>query len=228
MSCTLIFLHGGPGFRDYLRPYFTQLEKRFECVFYDQVRGTAVTMQDMVSELHSVVQKASNKVVLVGHSWGGVLATQYASIHEDKLTGLVLMSTGLKASQWRDEFRAELRNLGLEDAPPEKIFLTLPELDIGRPLLDATWESFSEETFDHLFSTYLSNYDLTENFRKLQIPVLNIFGERDVRFPLRVTTSFKQIKKDIIELELPNTGHFPFLLPENRTQISKLIEETFG
>ncbi len=224
---TLIFLHGGPGFKDYLKPYFTQLEKSFTCIFYDQIRGPEVTIQDQINELQSIVKKSSKKVVLVGHSWGGVLATQYASTYEDHLAGLVLISTGLKASQWRDEFRAELSQLGLEDASLEEIFLTPAELELGKPLLEATGESFSEETFDHLFSTYLSNYDLTEDFQKLQLPVLNIYGDKDVRFPLRVTKSFQKLKKDVIELELPNAGHFPFLLIENRKKIADLIEKNF-
>lgn len=228
MAPTFIFLHGGPGFKDYLRPYFTQLEKRFECIFYDQIRGSKVTIQDQVNELHSHVLKAAKKVVLIGHSWGGVLATKYASVHEDKLAGLVLMSTGLNALQWREEFRTELKNLGLEDASPEEIFLTPAELDLGKPVLKTTTESFSEETFDNIFSTYLSNYDLTKAFQDLQIPVLNIFGEKDVRFPLRVSKSFQKMKKDVIELELPNTGHFPFLLIENRKKIAALIEKNFA
>jgi len=227
MASTLIFLHGGPGFKDYLKPYFTQLEKRFKCIFYDQIRGPKVTIQDQINELHSLVLNSPNKAVLIGHSWGGVLATKYASAYEDQLAGLVLMSTGLNASHWRDEFRAELKNLGLVDASLEEIFLTPIELEFGKPVLDATGESFSEETFDHIFSTYLSNYDLTKDFQNLQIPVLNIFGEKDVRFPLRVTRSFQKLKKDVIELELPNTGHFPFLLIENRKKIAELIEENF-
>ncbi len=228
MTSTLIFLHGGPGFKDYLKPYFTQLEKKFNCIFYDQIRGPKVTIDAQIGELHSLVLKSSQQVILIGHSWGGVLATKYASEHEDKLAGLVLMSTRLNASQWRDEFRAELKNLGLEDASPEEIFLTPAELEVGKPVLDATGESFSEETFDNIFSTYLSNYDLTKEFQNLQIPVLNIFGEKDVRFPKRVAKSLQNLKRDVTELELANTGHFPFLLIENREKIAELIEKKFG
>jgi pimeloyl-ACP methyl ester carboxylesterase len=228
MKSTLIFLHGGPGFSDYLKPYFTELETKFDCIFYDQVRGPLVTLREQMSELHSLVLKSRNKVVLIGHSWGGVLATNYASTYEEKLAGLVLMSTGLNALQWRDEFRAELKNLGLENASPEEIFLAPAEREIGKLLLVSVEQTFSEETFDHIFSTYLNTYDLTKNLQRLQIPVLNIFGANDVRFPLRVARSFRKIKKDVIELELPNTGHFPFLLIENRKKISKLIIENFA
>lgn len=227
MKPVLIFLHGGPGFRDYLRPYFTELEKKFNCIFYDQSRGPKITIQDQLNELHALVQKTATKVVLIGHSWGGVLATAYASIHQDRLAGLVLMSTGLKASHWRDEFRAELRSHGLEDAPPEKIFLTPLEYELGKSLLEGIEESFSEETFDHLYSTYLKNYDLTDSFKKLRIPIINIFGKNDIRFPLRVTKFLRQLKTDITEIELPNTGHFPFLLADNRKEIAELIEKYF-
>lgn len=228
MKSTLIFLHGGPGFRDYLRPYFAQLEKSFECIFYDQIRGPSITIHDQENELDSLVQKSASQVVLVGHSWGGVLATHYAATHEDKLAGLVLISTGLSAKQWRDDFRAELVNLGLADSPLEEIFLTPDERELGKTLLEATGESFSEETFDSLFTTYLSNYDLTESFRSLRLPILNIFGEKDVRFPLRVAKSFQKLNGEVVELELPNAGHFPFLLAENRQKIIEHIEKYFG
>lgn len=228
MTSTLIFLHGGPGFNDYLKPYFIELEKKFRCIFYDQMRGPEITMRDLVNELHALVLSCSGKVVLIGHSWGGVLAIEYATTHEEKLAGLILMSTGLNSSQWRDDFRVELKSLGLEEASPEEIFFTFHESEHGKPFLNSMAESFSEETFDNVFSTYLSSYDLTKAFQNLKIPILNIFGEKDVRFPLRVTRAFKTINPEVSELELPDTGHFPFLLSENREKIVDLIEKNFA
>lgn len=52
------------------------------------------------------------------------------------------MNTGLKASQWKDEFRNELKKHDLENATPEEIFLTPSEYELGKPLLDLTWKSF--------------------------------------------------------------------------------------
>lgn len=42
MKTNLIFLHGGPGFKDYLKDYFVELSNDFECIFYDQSRGNTV------------------------------------------------------------------------------------------------------------------------------------------------------------------------------------------
>ena len=228
MSLTFIFLHGGPGFKDYLEPYFNSLEKKFTCVFYDQVRGSKVQIKDQVDQLNDFVQESASRVVLVGHSWGGVLATQYASLYSEKLAGLVLISTGLNTTQWKDEFRAELKSLDLEDAPPENIFLTSKELELGKPLLDSTWEGFSEETFDSLDASFLGDYDLTNVLAKLHIPILNVYGQKDIRFPTRVAKSFRKYNRNLTDLEISDAGHFPFLLKENRDKIIKLIETTFA
>ncbi len=227
MSPTLIFLHGGPGFRDYLKPYFSSLDEYFRCVFFDQVRGDSIKIEDQLTQLDQIIKSENNQVVLIGHSWGGVLATAFASHCPEKLAGLVLISTGLKASHWKDEFRNELKNLNLEDATPEQIFLTSEELETGRALLDSAWIEFSVETFDSLNSTYLQDYDLTGTLSNLTIPILNIFGQNDVRFPKRVTKSFSKNNSRVIDLEILGAGHFPFLLESNRKKITENIHRLF-
>lgn len=227
MKPVFIFLHGGPGFRDYLRPYFETLESDFRCVFYDQLRGAEVTMDPLLAQLDAIVESQQNKVVLIGHSWGGVLATQYALTHQEKLAGLVLMSTGLNITQWRDEFHAELAARNLEGAAPEKIYLVEDELQLGNTLLASTWEIFSEETFDQLFETYVKDYDLTQEIAKIQVPILNIFGDGDVRFPPRVSRTFRSFNQRIEDFEMKNAGHFPFLLEENRQKIVALLKQKF-
>ncbi len=223
MKTTLIFLHGGPGFKDYLKPYFCDLEDKFDCIFYDQVRGPNVQLQDMLIQLDLIVQSAPTKKILVGHSWGAVLATEYALKNQNYLAGLVLMCTGLNSQQWKNEYHAELKNLNLEDASPAQIFLTSNEIEKGTAFLDDSWQTFSEETFESINNSYLSNYDLTEKMADLKIPILNIFGENDVRFPTRVTETFKTFNKQIVDIEIPVGGHFPFLSDAGRNQIFKAL-----
>lgn len=47
---TIIFIHGGPGFKDYLKPYFNELENEFKCIFYNQKRGSKVRIEDLINE----------------------------------------------------------------------------------------------------------------------------------------------------------------------------------
>jgi pimeloyl-ACP methyl ester carboxylesterase len=219
---TIIFLHGGPGFKDYLKPYLSDLKNNFNCTFYDQKRGSKIKIDDLVLELDKLVESQSDKPILLGHSWGGVLATEYIKRFQNKVSGLILMSTGLNASQW-GQWNKELDDLGLGDAPPEEIFLTSIELENGKKLLDETMNSFSGETFDSIFESYLKKYDLLSDLSNINVPILNIFGEKDLRFSRNVTKTFRSYNKSIVDIEIKNAGHFPFLEKGNRKNITSSI-----
>ncbi len=224
MKKTIIFLHGGPGFKDYLAPYFDELASDFKMVFYDQLQGNDIKIEDLLNQLDLIVDEQNAKPILLGHSWGGVLATEYVLKNEDKLSGLVLMCTGLSSSQWT-QYQDELEVLGLEDAPAEKIFLTEDEFNIGKPFLNKVMESFSPKTFDSLAGTYLEGYDLLNQISKVKIPILNIFGSHDLRFSKNVTTKFKEYNSNINNIEISNTGHFPFLSSGARTKLMNSLRK---
>jgi proline iminopeptidase len=50
-------------------------------------------------------------VAVLGHSWGGVLAMEYASRHPERLTGLVLMNTAPASHADVQVFRRHLRRI---------------------------------------------------------------------------------------------------------------------
>ena len=227
MKSTIIFLHGGPGFRDYLKPYFEELKDQFNCIFYDQVRGPEINIEDMISQLNEIVCSISGEIILLGHSWGAVLAAEYAGRHQSKLSGLVLISTGLNHKHWKDEYHKELEDLGLNDASLEQIFLTPEEIKEGIPFLNQSELTFSEETFMSINKSYLGTYDVTPYLKTLFIPVINIFGEKDVRFPARIAKNFNEYKSDIINFQIASVGHFPFLQESGREQIHKILKEQF-
>lgn len=219
---TIIFLHGGPGFKDYLRPYLSDLNSDFNCIFYDQKFGAKIKVDDLILELDTIVEKQSDSPILLGHSWGGVLATEYTKRFQAKISALVLMSTGLNTSQWM-QWHNDLDDLGLEDASPEELFLTPAELENGKILLEQSMKSFSDETFDSIFDSYLNNYDLLNDLADISIPILNIFGEKDLRFSKKITQSFRTYNKLIKDIEIKNAGHFPFLNIANRASIVSSI-----
>jgi len=100
----IIFLHGGPGgdHKGLLR--LKSLQDAYFLVFYDQ-RGTGlsrrhnkseVSISLLVRDLDSIVDHFSPgaPVTLVGHSWGGQLATVYVTKHPAKVQKLILMDPG--------------------------------------------------------------------------------------------------------------------------------------
>ena len=223
---TIIFLHGGPGFNDYLKPYLSELNSDFNCIFYNQKRGAKIKVDDLVLELDKLIESQNDKPILLGHSWGGVLATEYIRRFQAKVSGLVLMSTGLNAYQWV-EWNKKLDDLGLGDASIEKILLTSTELENGINLLDKAMKSFSGETFDSIFDSYLKTYDLLYALGSINVPILNIFGEKDLRFSRDITKTFRNYNKSIIDIEIKNAGHFPFLEKGNRKSIISSIVKSF-
>lgn len=99
----VIVLHGGPDFdHRYLRPDLDRLKDRFRLIYYDQrgrgrsaenVRPQDVTLASDIDDIDTVRQHFHlNKTVLLGHSWGTVLALEYALRHPDRVSQLILMN----------------------------------------------------------------------------------------------------------------------------------------
>src|SRR3954468_8985305 len=88
----IIVLHGGPDFdHRYLLPDLDRLADAFRLIYYDQRgRGRSadevlpddVTLTSDVDDLDQVRQHFSlESAALLGHSWGAVLALEYALRH---------------------------------------------------------------------------------------------------------------------------------------------------
>jgi proline iminopeptidase len=100
----LVILHGGPGAsHDYFLPYLLPLARNNQLVFIDE-RGSGrsqkledpggYTVENMVEDVEEV-RKALNleRINLLGHSYGGVLAQAYALKYQKDISHLVLCST---------------------------------------------------------------------------------------------------------------------------------------
>ncbi len=225
MKPSLVFLHGGPGFQDYLEPHFRQLSDSFDCTFYHQQRGSDLTIDDLVAELSLKV--AQSMPILVGHSWGGVLATEFAARHEDKISGLVLMSTGICNKQWH-KYRSDLNELGLADAPMHQIVLVDKDPITSGAFLEDMGATFSEKTFDSLHEKYLKQFDLTEALRGFSLRVLSISGEKDLRFSPKIAKQIERLNPLIKTHFIADAGHFPFLQEKNREEIHHILRDAFA
>jgi len=99
----LIVLHGGPDFDyGYLLPELDRFGDAFRLIYYDQRgRGRSaahvlpedVTLASDVSDLDKVRQHFQlESPALLGHSWGAVLALEYALRHPTRVSHLILMN----------------------------------------------------------------------------------------------------------------------------------------
>ena len=99
----VIVLHGGPDFdHAYLLPALDRLADTFQLIYYDQrgrgrsaenVQPDDVTLASDIEDLDRVRQHLHlDAPVLLGHSWGAVLALEYALRHPSHVSHLILMN----------------------------------------------------------------------------------------------------------------------------------------
>jgi proline iminopeptidase len=114
----MIVLHGGPDFDiGYLLPELDSLSDRFHLIYYDQrgrgrsadhVKPEDVTLESEMDDLDKVREHFHlDKVILLGHSWGTVLALEYALRHPERVSRLVLMDPAPASAADINRFRKE-------------------------------------------------------------------------------------------------------------------------
>lgn len=105
-NTVLLFLHGGPGFTAAFRAHLlTAKELPCSLVFYDQ-RGTGKTLMrnktvkpvfsELLEDLHTTVaylkkKYKTDKFLLLGHSWGSVLGSEYVLHHSNTVSAYIGM-----------------------------------------------------------------------------------------------------------------------------------------
>jgi proline iminopeptidase len=166
----LIFLHGGPGTGDYrafsriLNEYDGyQLTDEYFVVMYDQ-RGAGLsrrygdiksanshtvselTLENYLKDLEGIVNHFSpdRKVILFGHSWGGMHAMMYVNAHPEKVAGVILSEPG--------SFNAEIEN---------SLDLSVASTNLfGEATNDVYWNHQNISPNDHqmLDYTYLNGF----------------------------------------------------------------------
>ena len=120
---TIIVLHGGPDFdHSYLLPELDRLSNSYHLIYYDQrgrgrsaagVRPEEVTLTSEIADLESVREHFSlDSVMLLGHSWGTVLALEYALRHPERVSQLILMNpapaSAVDLAMFREVYKQKL------------------------------------------------------------------------------------------------------------------------
>jgi proline iminopeptidase len=106
----LFVLHGGPDFdHSYLLPDMDRLSDSYRLIYYDQrgrgksatsVQSEDVSMATEIEDLDSLRQYLRlDSIALLGHSWGGLLALEYALHHAQRVSHLILINTAPASRQ---------------------------------------------------------------------------------------------------------------------------------
>jgi proline iminopeptidase len=114
----VIVLHGGPGAQhDYLLPQYDRLAQARTLLYYDQRGGgrspvdrtAPLGWQEHVADLDALRTRwGLGEAVLLGYSWGGLLAVLYALEHPNHVAAMALVAPAPVTAHWRDAFEERL------------------------------------------------------------------------------------------------------------------------
>ena len=242
---TIVLLHGGPGMSErYMEPVVPFVDNgRRRIVSYDQ-RGSGQSRcdgDDLVNfgldahaaDLTRVLDSvAVGPVHLLGHSWGGLVALDYAGRYGNRIASMIAvgsappsdadlqismasMSARVEALQERGLIATELPENapeGLRAILPTYFWdptLTIPEsameaLEVTAGVNEQTWAA-------------IEGFDLTERLKDYRGRALLIFGEADpIGLPAseatRTALENSQLRYEILE----RCGHFPWFEAPDR------------
>ena len=249
-SSIIVCIHGGPG-GDYR--YMLNLKELadygYRVVFYDQI-GSGLSQRfpkssytslgmgalDLIyDELSGVIAHyrthPNQKVFLLGHSWGAMLATAYAGKYPNAIQGLTIQEPG--GLKWDDviSFLANSQSFSMTGEISNNVtyldqFITGKEsqheiLDYKRAMMvsrnDITGDNDTEPgSFWRLGAVMNSSLleigmkyqpDFSEGISNFNIPVLFFYSELNKAYPddfaMKISSVFKQVEL----YKVPGTGH---------------------
>lgn len=173
----------------------------------DKPRGE-YSMIEILTDFETVLDalEVNQKIVLVGHSFGGAVATEFAAAHPERVDHLILLATA-------GEFKLN---------PLYRFLLRLPH-PVIRQLTPFTrnWLGAPPHVLKSWYENNLSNWNGWDLFRSLTIPTLVIRGHLDIVFEKPL---FKEVTRTIPtaeEVDVGASGHMVML--ERRDAVHRAI-----
>ncbi|KAG5642146.1 hypothetical protein DXG03_003576 [Asterophora parasitica] len=255
----LIVLHGGPGLcHDYLVP-FSDLNTNLgtPVIFYDQLgnaRSTHLkdkpptfwTVDLFIDELVNVINHFSvqDAFDLAGHSWGGILASEFEVRRQPKgLKHLILSDSLASFALWNQSnfqlmqsFSKDVQEgLGSGMKDPPKFFAALREF---HAVHGCTIKPFPPEylyTLEQVFgpdgdptvasAPILEDWSIIDRLHLIRVPTFVINGRKDISQDFVVKPFFDGIQK-VKWVTLENSSHCPFF--EERDRYIQLVGDFLG
>jgi pimeloyl-ACP methyl ester carboxylesterase len=190
--------------------------------------GASYAIADQARRVGAALDRLGvERVIVVGHSSGGSVATALAGQRSDLVTALALISTGpsmaayiadeiaIGPAQWPELTDGQLRQL-LSPAFGAGYEIPQPFVDEARDLDFHVFAATSQAV-----RAYLEEQALPERLARIGKPLLVIFGADDRRWRSSSAAEYRAVPGATVEL-LPGLGHSPNLEDPPRTAVPLL------
>jgi len=226
---TLIFLHGNYASSRWWLPQLERLPPNVQA-FAPDLRGCGnpqgvslstkekkgqISIQDLSNDLAEFISALNLKnLILIGHSLGGVVATDYTLRNLNSVCGLLLEDTG-PPNEILTGFFAQSLFIPLEFG--SRILMRnalrlagIPRRgDLARSLvLDALAASPGQYM---AFTSAVSRWNVESDLPSLDVPTLIVWGSKDRIMPPRIGRLYLRSLPQAEMLIVPGAGHSPHL-----------------
>jgi proline iminopeptidase len=238
----LMIMHGGLGLdHTYFRPWLDPLADHAQVIFFDfSGHGRSPRPQGFDGVTHATWADEADglrrhlghdRIVLLGHSYGGFLAMEYALRHPETLDGLILSCTGpaldhapeaianAQARGTDEQVNALLAGLSQPLASDRDFYLwwkTILPLyfhqytpELGDRVL-SEHAIYSVAGFNHAFGQCIPSYNVEPEIHRITAPTLILSGDDDY---ILGTSQGRRIASQMphaMHHIFAKSGHFPF------------------
>jgi proline iminopeptidase len=227
----VLTLHGGPGLTHF---YFECLEDflpqadigywyydQLGCGFSDQPKDDSLwNIARFAAELEEVRAGLNlDKMVLLGHSWGGMLAIEYALAHPERIVGLVISNMTASIASYLKRIAALRAEL------PRAQVHRLDELEAAKAYDSPEYE---EIVFDVLYRKHICRLDPWPEPVKRAVKFLSapVYNAMQGRSEFEVTGALKGWDRwpDLRRISCPTLvlgGRYDTMNPDDLVQMSR-------
>ena len=203
---TIVFQHGFAGVAESWEYQLTHFARQFRVVA-PELRGhgqsaaphSEYNMRELVDDLHKVVTSLHlpQKIVLVGHSFGGAICVEYANAYPERIAKLVLVATA-----------------GEYPIPKAAAFLFHIPIRVAVPFwrYRRKWDA-EYHVLKKMFLNTLRQWQGWSLLRNITAETLVITGERDTYFP-------RYIYDDVAKM-IPNAEVYDIGSAKHKVQLER-------
>jgi proline iminopeptidase len=245
----ILLLHGGPAFtHEYMECFESFFPKEgFEFYEYDQLGSyysdqptdsslwTTARFVEEVEQLRQAIGADSTNFYVLGNSWGGILAMEYALKYQGNMKGMIvanMMASCPEYGRYAEEVLAkqmdpavltEIRRLEAKGdfSNPRYMELLMPHFYKKHACRLEEWPDPVNRAFKHANAAIytlmqgpsefgiggrLKNWDIKDRLKEIKVPTLMVGAKHDTMDPKAMEEQSKMVQKGSY-LYCPNGSH---------------------